>query len=360
MIVEINQMINTIEDFMSNPLAYDIDIGGCVGSNIFRICMETVTGFLNFQDILIIEGCQDFIEMQPEFIQNHIFYAEAVATVWSNDFIEHEKLIPSFLRSEPSIETYAINLNKYQLIIINDAHLIPLKYMNMIRKNFGGKIINIVDPYDYHTEHYSHAPTLVDSLSKLSLTQAYARRIFNIETRAIDKKVICRIRDVGKLPLRSVGKQDKYQYVTPYKPIVDLVKERRNDGLRRGQKVICRSKFINTYGNDIGNHIFTEHSIGTLQTGKQLSNGLYKVRLHNSKHCIHCDLTMKTNDVKHYETQVESANILTIDDMRFHKFNSVVLVLPEEGTPDYNGITGRELYSVLRSTNDLSIGYIRM
>ena len=40
MIVEISQMINIIEDFMSNDWIKELDIGGCVGSNIFRICMQ--------------------------------------------------------------------------------------------------------------------------------------------------------------------------------------------------------------------------------------------------------------------------------------------------------------------------------
>ena len=112
MIVEINQMINIIEDFMSNEWIKEIDIGGCVGSNIFRICMETVTGFCNFRDIMIIEGCQDFIVMQNEFLPNHIFYGEMVATGWTNDLREFERNYAKFLRSEPSIETLARDMSE--------------------------------------------------------------------------------------------------------------------------------------------------------------------------------------------------------------------------------------------------------
>ena len=360
MIVDIHQMINIIEDFMCNDWIKEIDIGGCVGSNIFRICMETVTGFCNFNDIMIIEGCQDFIEMQSEFLPNHIFYAEGVATGWCNDLRENERDLPKFMRSDPSIVTYPRNMNEYRLIVFNDSHLIPDKYKNIIRNSFAGKIINVVDPYDYGCERFTHAPTVVDTINKVSTIQAYARRMFNIETRAIDKNVICRVREIGKIPVRSVGKQDKNQYVTPYKPIIDYVKSRRNDGLRKGQRVICRSNFINTYGSEIGTHIFTNHSIGTLQTNRQLINGLYKVRLHNSRYHINCDLSMNPDAASYYETIVEPASILSIDDMHHHKFNSIVLVLPEDGRTDYTGITNRELYSVLRNTNDLSIGYMRI
>ena len=360
MIVDISQMINIIEDFMSNEWLKELDIGGCIGSNIFKLCMETVTGFCNFQDIMIIEGCQDFIEMQNEFIPNHIFYAEGVATGWTNIFKEEEQQFAKFMRREPGIETYVRNMNEYRLIVFNDSHLIPDKYKNMIRNTFNGKIINVVDPYDYNAEHYTHAPTLVDSINKLSVIQAYARNLFNIETRAIDKNIICRVREVGKIPVRSVGKQDKNQYVTPYKPIIEYVKSRRNDGLRKGQTVICRSDFINTYDDPIGLHTFTNYSMGTLQTNRQAINGLYKLRLHNSKHCIHCDLTTNDINTPHYETLVEPASIISIDDMHHHKFNSIVLVLPEDGRTDYTGITNRELYSVLRCTNDLSIGYMRI
>lgn len=353
-------MIYLLEDWIQNEWSKEIDIGGCVGSGVFKLCMETASGFYKFNDIIVVEGCQDFIEMQPEFIPNHIFYAEGVATGWSVALHEDERKLPKFMRSDPSIETYARNMNEYQLMIINDAHLIPDKYMNIICTSFAGKIIRIVDPYDYHAEHYSHAHTVVDSLHKLSSLQAYARKLFNIETRAIDKNVICRVRDVGRIPIRSVGKQDKNQYVTSYKPLIDMVRNRRNDSLHKNQTVICRNDFINTYEDDVGTHIFTNHSIGTLQTNRQLINGLYKIRMHNSKHCIHCDLTMDNTNIQHYETFVEPANIISIDDMHYHKFNSIVLVLPDDACADYNGLMPRELYSVLRCTNDLSIGYVKI
>jgi hypothetical protein len=69
---------------------------------------------------------------------------------------------------------------------------------------------------------------------------------------------------------------------------------------------------------------------------------------------------MNPDAASYYETIVEPASILSIDDMHHHKFNSIVLVLPEDGRTDYTGITNRELYSVLRNTNDLSIGYMRI
>ena len=360
MIVEVHEMINILEDWIQNEWIKEIDIGGCVGSAIFKLCMNTVTGFVNFHDILVVEGCQDFIEMQPDFLPNHIFYAEGIATGWSNTFHESDRELPKFMRSEPSIETYARNMNEYRLMIINDAHLIPDYYLNIICGSFAGKIIRIVDPYDYGAAQFTHAHTVVDSLHKLSATQAYARSLYNIETRAIDKNVICRVRDVGRIPLRSIGKQDKHQYVTPYQPIIDMVRSRRNDGLRKGQTVICRSKFVNTYDDTVGTHIFTNHSIGTLMSNRQAINGLYKVRMHNGKHCIHCDLTMDSVNTAHYETLVEPAGIINIDDMHYHKFNSIVLVLPDDSCADFKGLMPRELYSVLRCTNDLAIGYVKM
>lgn len=360
MIVEIHEMINTIEDFIQNPWIKELDIGGCIGTGIFKLCMETVTGFINFTDIMVIEGCQDFIEMQPEFLKNHIFYADAVATCWSTALKEGEEKYPKFLRSEPGIETYVKDLNEYQLIILNDAHLIPSKYKQLICNNFHGKIINVVDPFDYKAECYTHAPTVVDSLHKLSTIQAYARKLIGVETRAIDKTVICKVKILDRLPIRSVGKNDHNQYVTPYEPLIDMIRVRRNDGLRKGQTVICRNDFINTYNTDVGLHTFTNHSIGVLQSNRQVMNGLYKVRMHNSKHCINCDLTMNPDNVKHYETLVEPASIISIDDMRYHKFNSIILVLPDDTCINYNGIKTRELYSVLRSTNDLSIGYVKI
>lgn len=237
MIVEIPEIIDIIDDFISAPYLYDLDIGGCIGTNIFKLCMEEVMAYYPFIKILIIEGCQDFIEMQNTFLGNHIFYAEAVDTNWSNSYYGEELSTPIFMRHKPTIDVTPINFNKFGIIIINDAHLIPQIYLNTIRDNYMGKIIKIADPFDYGGELFMHSHTVIDSLSKLSQLQAYARSLFNIDTRTIDKKVICSLTKLDRMTIRSVGvSPDKRQYVTPYNPIINLVKDRRRDQLRKGQK----------------------------------------------------------------------------------------------------------------------------
>lgn len=366
MTVEINQMINIIEDFMEREDLYSLDIGGCIGSGIFRICINTVTHYLDFTNILVVEGCQDFVEMMKERIPNHIFYAEAISTMWDDPFVKDSYETPDFMKHDLVYTTAPLNFNRYPLMVINDAHLIDSTILQKIRDNFYGKIIMICDPLDYGGDKWLHVPYVIDSLTRLSVIQAYARSLYEIETRAIDKNIICRFKDAGTVSIRSIGKQDKNQYVTPCEDVIKLVNERRKPELKRGQKIVCKNRYINSYtGEDGCSHIFTNHSMGTLISNKQLINCMYNVKLHNSRHDIVCDLTMDINNTKHYDTYVEPANIIPIEEMRHHKFNSIVLVLPEYETigdeaPKYRGLTRREFYSVLRSTTDLTIGHLKM
>lgn len=356
MIVEISQMITIIEDFMMREDQYALDIGGCVGTGIFRICMDTVTQYYDFNKILIIDGCQDFVEMAKTRLPNHIFYAEAISTELDDYFMKQELDMPKFMRSDLNYVTHANDYNQFDMIVINDGQLIPDNIIQMIHDKFYGKIITIVDPFDYDSENWMYVPIIVDSLHRLSVIQAYARKLYSIETRAIDKNIICALKNGGNIPLRSIGKQDKNQYVTTSKEIIDMVNERRKPHLQRGQKVICKSRYINVLkGEDTMDHVFTNHSMGILQSNKMLLNGMYNVRLHNSKHDINCDLTMDVEHCQHYETLVEPANIISIDEMRYHKFNSIVLILPEGD----QGVTIRELYSVVRNTNNLTIGHLK-
>jgi hypothetical protein len=358
MIVEISQMITMIEDFVRDQSRYVMDVGGCVGTGIFRICIETVAQFYDFSRILVIEGCQDFVEMQRHRLPNQIFYAESVTSEFDDTFYKlDDPNTPKFMRSDLTVTTNPNDLNTYSIIIVNDAHLIPSETLKMIRNRFYAKIINIVDPFDYKSEQWMSAPTVIDSLNKLSLIQAYARRVYKIETRAIDKNVSCGFKDVGNISIRSVGKRDKHQYVTPSKDIIDLINKRRKQDLRRGQKIICTNKYIDVLkGEDGLDHVFTNHSMGILQSNRQLLNsGSYNVRLHNSIHNINTQLTFDAEHAYHFDTTCIPADIISIDEMRYHKFNSIVLVLPDD-----KGITLREMYSVLRCTNNLAVGHLKM
>ena len=358
MIVEISQLIAMIEDFMIREDQYSMDIGGCVGTGLFRLTLDTVTQFYDFHHILVIEGCQDFVEMMKQRLPNHIFYGEAVYTELDDFFMKRDRELPEFMRSDYNYKTIAKDFNNYDMIIINDAHLIPEPILQMIHDKFYHKIISLVDPFDYDSEKWMYVPTVVDSLSKLSMIQAFARKLYNIETRAIDKNILCGFKDVGNVSIRSVGKQDKHQYVTPSADIIDMVNSRRKMYLHRGQKIICRNRFIEVLtGEDKMDHIFTNNTLGVLTSNKMFANGMYNVKLHNSKHDVNCDLTMDIDESKHYKSFVEPANIISIDTMRYHKFNSIQLVLPVDSE---HGITIREFYSVLRNTNNLTIGHLKM
>ena len=73
-----------------------------------------------------------------------------------------------------------------------------------------------------------------------------------------------------------------------------------------------------------------------------------KLRIWNTKFTFESELTYLP-DVSIGVINVKPANVLLVNDIRYHKFNTIVLVMD-------NDITTREKYLVLKNTNNLVVG----
>lgn len=361
MIVQINEALDIIDSFMKSPSQL-LTIGGCVGTTMLKHVMDTVTAYYSFPQILVIEGCQDYVEMQKRRIPNHIFYGEAMCTTFQAHFDGDDSDLPRFLQRESAmyntISPAKFNMmKKYPVIIINDMHLIEFPFVNVIRSlGYSGKIINIVDPFDVYVENFTHVPTVVDTLSIISPIQAYARSIIGVETRAVNKLSFNKVKDIKKIPLRAVGKIDDKQYISNDIELVQNIRAKQiQTGFKRNQRVICSSPNVNSYKNEdkTVDHMFVKMSMATIINPKP-SNGLTtKIRLYNSRNVMFSDITFNQGCL-HHQISVLPGNILTTAEAACHKYENSVLVLTDNGKQ----LLKRELYSVLRNTNNLAIGHV--
>lgn len=348
MILEISQMIDLLEDHFSPKWGDEhvLTVGGVVGTAIFKHAIHACMRYYNFNTIIVVDGCRDYIGLLRKPLHNYIYYMD----------LFRSKTIPSIERVTNPFERHVIDfedgyvpmieesyMNRYKAMIINNAHLIPENLLNAIQKYFYGKILCIVDPLDLYGTEYN-VPTLYDSLSKQTSMIALARSMYNIDTRAIDRKIKCEFKKV-KMYRRSIGKIDSNQYVTNSRTVLSQIREKQYASqFRRNQKFIVKSDAFTMLNDQNG----TPVTIGpnTICSISIASKPLMKLRIHSSTREFYSNLTYRKNRNGLY---VQPANIITIDDAILHRFQNLVVVLGEEP------MTNRCWYSLMKIANTLYV-----
>lgn len=347
-------MIELLNDYFDSQSTKPMIVGGIIGTNLFQYAIDAATSYTSFEKVLIIEGVQDFIGMHVNIpYHNHRFYAE----LFENRLIMMPRTMDSLesfftkdLTQKIPVLTRRINTD---VVIINDAHLIPEIYLNQLLNDYQSKIVCIVDPFDIGGENYGTVPTVIDTLHKLPNLMVRARGVFGIESRAIDKKVSS-ILDKKHVTPRSLGKLDENQYVTNDKDILNMVQNKqRNTPFKKNQKLIVRDKHI--IHSMVPNELNTGHEfLMTDKTMLQITqtgvNMLYmQMRVFSSKHLVYALPTYQSTGTSG-NIHVDPANILCIDDMRYHRFKNI-LYYPGNAP----SLTKRECYALLKCTNHLTI-----
>jgi hypothetical protein len=282
-ILEISQMIDLIEDHFSPKWneQHSMIVGGVVGTSIFKHAIHACMRYYDFNTILIVDGCQDYLGLLRKPLHNYIYYMELFRSITipsieviSNPFKHH------VIEFEDGYQ-YTIEesyMSKYQAMIINNAHLIPENLRDAIIKYFHGKILCIVDPLDMFGTEFN-VPTLHDSLTKQTSMIALARSMFDIDTRAIDRKIKCEFKRI-KMYKRGIGKLDSNQYVTNSQNILDQISEKQYiSQFRRNQKFIVKSKAITMLNDQNGDPITVGPN--TMCSISTVSRPLMKLRIHS-------------------------------------------------------------------------------
>ena len=340
-------MIDLIETHFDQSIftkRRELIVGGVVGTAIFEHAIEAVTKHYNFGRVLVVEGCQDYIGLLRRPVSNYKFYLDLFRTIPTyppkGDFeIVYVPPKPEYIpRLEKSL------FQGYDALIVNNAQLIPRLWLDAFTNYFPGQVLLIVDPLDTNGLQYQDVPTVTDALSKQSPLNAYARSLFNIESRAIDNKIRTVFKKV-KMNKRSIGKIDLNQYITKDDLILESIRDKQlRSRPRRNQKFIVMNEDVQFFQDKDG--VSVAVGPGCLLHMSTLTKPLYKLRIHSSSRFIHTDLSYRSPDRCLY---VQPANILSCNEAYKHRFQSIVVVLGEEP------MTTVEWYSLLKITNAIQI-----
>lgn len=375
MIIPIHSMINLIEDFIDSS-ANNITVGGMVGTQIFKHVFDICIGRFAFERILLVEGCQDFIGISKKSpMNNHFFWTSLIRNkIVPNPFANtnpfRQDVLQTSMRIEYMKELNDDVVNKYSVVIICDAHLIPADILDMFMRKTCGKLIMIVDPFGVHGERFTarDIPCITETFHKTSTIVAMARGIYDIETNAIDKKISCNVNEIKRLSVRSIGKIDDKQYVTNDKGLAEYIREKQiNSGFRKNQKLfitdngIYRNGFIRDELNPsyLDNVMITRNSMGIID--KTNADGVVELRLwrHKPSDPKFANKFIYENDniplfLKKYASSASNitvipANVLMIEEYAYHKFQNTVFV-----NGGFN-LSKREMYTLLANTMNLTV-----
>lgn len=353
-ILELNEMIDMVDDFISNPMQRQLSIGGMIGTQLFKFVIDVVLSKNEFGEICVIEGCQDYIGLTNQSpFNNHFYYADFIKEIKIPDFGDETGYERGFMVWNPVKIEYKHELDisymgHFNYVIINDAQLIPVDILTAISNIYPGKLILLFDPYEAGAEHFIGYPSIVDTITKSSAIQALARKLFDVDTPSIDKSVRCSVKE-NKVYRRSIGKNDGSQYVTNDKFLANEVwAKQMQSPFRKGQRLmVTDTRILNMTGRDGRIYTVTKNTMLVVEMVHQNSKKV-KLRIWNTKFTFESELTYLP-DVSIGVINVKPANVLLVNDVRYHKFNTTVLVMD-------NDITTREKYLVLKNTNNLVVG----
>lgn len=340
--------------FISSRSPANITVGGMTGSFVFKHALDAATYSYSFSDILVIEGCQDYIGISRADIANFIYYADIFVESYKNGLTEHNPFKPNIMNPQyQSVKEINVALlNEYKVIIVNDAQLIPNVYLNAIANNFCGKLCIVADPFDIGGEMFTGYPTIVDSLYKLSPLTAMARSMYGVNTRSIEKSLSGTVKE-AKINKRSIGKMDDKQYISNIPEVINTVREKQlNASFRNNYKVLVVSDKIHVcFDKESRSHNITKNSI--LVISNATAKPFMRFRIYNylktvSGVTISYDSYNESIIQNDTGIKVVPANIISIEDSVYHKYKNAVLI---EGEP----INNRQRYSILKNCQSLTV-----
>ena len=343
-------MIDFLTNFFNSNSNRQITVGGCIGTTIVKDVIDAATAYCQFEKLLVIEGCNDYVMSVRIPVVNYIYYADLFAEVITDGMLQWNPFKPAIMNPKHEYRKYVDTtlLRYYECVVINNAHLIPQDYLNQILSNFSGKIVCIVDPFDIEGETYASYPVVVDTLQKQSVLSATARNLYNIETRSINKKIRCGL-DRRKINRRSIGKMDDCQYITDDKDFCELIRLKQyQTSLRRNHKLLVTSDHIFVYPDSQGGRkCITKNAL--LVAFNTSSRPLQRFRIHSSKLMINAEVSYTMNEPSHI-IGVKPANILMVEESIHHRYHHTVFVQTKTTFK-----TKRYYYSLLKNSNNLTI-----
>lgn len=353
-VVEEYEMIDIINGYLDSKSGKPIILGGIAGTSLFEHVFNACMSVSSYNKICVVEGIQDIIGMKVQNTNhwNHYFYAE----LFTNGFMQNQpdrSSFESFMKDYkkiikvPMIMTERV-IHSFDIIIVNDAHLIPDEYLNQI-KVLRKKIFILVDPFDINGERYFDVPTVVDSLKRLPLLIARARALYDVESRAYDKTMQSTI-DTGKISKRSIGKLGEQMFVSKDPNIIQYARNKQyvTPSKKNHRMMVMDNHVIRTITPSTDIHsVVTKYSlVHAIAYSKQTK--LFAFKIYASTREILATMSYDINDITSV-LHVIPANILTPELVQHHRFKHLTYVAGDMS------LSVREMYTLMKCTKNLLI-----
>lgn len=357
MLIEISEMLDYLDDFVDGDVKETL-VGGIAGTEINRFAIEAATKHHDFKKVLVIEGCQDYIGILKNPIDNVKHWTDLCVEEIMEPLVPFDPWKPK-VEQPNSIPGYRNKLDtellsQYEMIVAYDTHLIPCDIKEAISDAFAGQIIWVYDPaemYSYVQTRQYDIPVITDTLRKLSPILAMARDAIGVETRAIDRKVKGSVVETARMGKRTIGKIDDKQYVTNDIDLLREVNKRQIESpFRKNQRVLIKDHNVDI----MLENGYRKASLGynsMLVIDNPNGNPLMKLRLYNSKTTYFADIAYDIGCGmlrKRGQLRVVPANIIMHDEFVYHRYNHTVLVITYP-------LTKREKYSILKNSNNVTV-----
>ena len=358
MIYEINQMIDYLDDFFKSSNKETV-VGGIAGTQIEKFVLDAALATTTFGKILVVNGCQDYIGIMKNPVQNVKFWGDLLVQQMVDPLIPYDPWKPKCLNPETEyIKMIDTNiLHMYEIIIVLNAHLISTDICKAISENFAGQIVYVVDPLECYCARslmfrvgMNDMPVVVDHLEKVSPMIAMARQAVGFDSRAVDHKVKGTFNEISKLPIRSIGKIDDKMYMTnDFELYTDVTKRQQEMPFRKNQRVIVNEDIVDAMMVD-GERKASLVRGSMLVIENPSDKPLMKLRLYNSKTFYAADVTYAHDVMKPKGAiSVMPGNIMNFEeDYVRHRYNHTVLVLKYP-------ISDRGRYIVFKNSNNVTV-----
>lgn len=355
-VIELNELIDLLHRFFDHGSYETLMIGGIVGSHPLSHVLDVATDLVDFENILIVEGCEDFCYIPKKPIPNYIPYQQLFIDMFVPNVKPYNPFEPKLWdQNQPHIKAVdQEHIRRFQLVVINNAHLIEPELLRMIVDVCKWKCVLIGDPFDVGGEPYMDAPTIVNCLEKQSPIIGMARKLWGVPTYAIDKKAPGNVTS-GKVTRRGIGRLDGRTYISNHLELVQTIQDQqRKQTFRKGQRVFVTDERIHNVMDEQDHQLqhITKNALLIMGRTNSTSSLPQQFQIHHSKRSVRCDIIYdhieKYPNEWDYRIKVKPANVLSVADARYHRYFNTVLVC-------IGDISKRELYSVMKNSVNLAI-----
>lgn len=366
MVIELHTALEAVETYFNDDTKEHVILGGMAGTQLFKHVFDLSLGYFRFNEILLIEGCQDYIGMSdPSPYNNHFFFAELLYKQPTHSLFNNfnDPFSWNILNNGNPIMEYHTSMNmerinRFKLVIVTDAHLIPAEYIKELRNYVSGKLIELVDPFTIFGARYTQVPTVINTNASCDQLTALARKVYNVETDFIEPSQHKSLEVSHQNASRTMSKNSDGQYCTTSMGYLEYMQEKQlKMGFRKGHKVMVDGPNIMTYKMDNTEDTITicNHSLMTIEAVPGTLHSTFGCKLWRFKDNFHAHLVFNTNrsllDLDNTLIRVKPAGVLSLMDASYHKFNKLTYVhtisSPELSNP--------EKYTLLTATEHLVI-----